>query len=66
MKSGGAPCSSFPDAAAPLAAFVLTGHLAMFAGVGKKVEWDVEKMQCTNMPEINRYARREYRKGWEV
>ena len=66
MKNGGTPCSNFPDAATPLAAFVLTGHLAMFAGVGKKLEWDVEQMKCTNAPEINRFVRREYRKGWEV
>lgn len=66
VKNGGTPCSNFPDSAGPLTAFALAGHLAQFAGVGKKVEWDVEKMQCTNLPEINRYVRREYRKGWEV
>jgi len=38
----------------------------MFAGVGKRLEWDVEKMECTNAPEINRYVRRDYRAGWEV
>jgi len=66
IKNGGTPCSNFIDAAAPLTAFVLTAHLAMFAGVGKKLEWDVEKMECTNAPEVNKYLRREYRKGWEV
>jgi predicted dehydrogenase len=66
VKNGVTPCSDFVGAAGPLAAFVLTGHLAMSAGVGKRVEWDVEKMQCTNMPEINQYVRREYRQGWEV
>ena len=25
-----------------------------------------EKMQCTNKPEMDRFARREYRSGWEV
>jgi hypothetical protein len=65
-KNGTVPCSNFPDAAAPLTAFALAGHLAQFAGVGKKIEWDVEQMKCTNMPEINRYVRREYRSGWEV
>jgi predicted dehydrogenase len=59
-------CSNFPDEAGPLTAFVLTGHLAQRAGVGKKVEWDVEKMECTNMPELNQYVKRTYRKGWEV
>jgi predicted dehydrogenase len=66
MKNGGTPCSNFIDSAGPLTAFALSGHLAMFAGVGKKLQWDVEKMKCINMPEINRYARRQYRKGWEV
>jgi predicted dehydrogenase len=66
MRNGGAPCSNFTDSAGPLTAFALSGHLAQFAGVGKKLEWDVEKMQCTNMPEINKFVRREYRPGWEV
>jgi hypothetical protein len=66
VKNGATPCSDFVGSAGPLAAFVLTGHLAMSAGVGKRVEWDVEKMQCTNMPEINQHVRREYRQGWEV
>jgi len=65
-KNGGTPCSNFAEAAAPLTIFAQTSHLASFAGVGKKLEWDVEKMQCTNAPEINRYTRREYRQGWEV
>ncbi len=66
VKNGGTPCSSFPESAAPLTVFAQTSHLAQFAGVGKKLTWDVEKMECTNMPEINKFARREYRKGWEV
>jgi predicted dehydrogenase len=66
LKNGTTPCSNFPDASGPLTAFALAGHLAQFAGVGKKLEWDVEAMKCTNMPEINRYVRRTYRPGWEV
>jgi predicted dehydrogenase len=66
LKNGGTPCSNFPDAAAPLASFVLTGHLAMFAGVGKKLEWDVEKMRVTNDSRANRYVWRECWKGWEA
>lgn len=65
-RNGTTPCSNFTDAAGPLTAFALTAHLAMFAGVGQKLEWDVDKMQCTNLPAINRFVRREYRKGWEV
>jgi predicted dehydrogenase len=66
MRNDGTPCSNFVDSAAWLTSFALTGLLASFAGPGKKIEWDVEKMQCTNLPEINQYVRREYRKGWEV
>lgn len=66
MRHGGMPCSNFPDSTAPLTAFALCGHLAMFAGVGKKLEWNVEKMECTNVPEVNQYVRRTYRPGWEV
>lgn len=66
LKHGTVPCSNFPDSAAPLTAFALTGHLAQFAGVGRKLEWDVDAMKCTNVPEVNRYVRREYRAGWEV
>jgi len=66
IRNGGTPASNFPDAAGPLSAWVLTGHLAMFAGKGVKLEWDVEKMECTNHPELNRFVRRTYRKGWEV
>jgi len=66
LKNGGTPCSNFPDSAAPLTSFAQTSHLAQFAGVGRKLEWDVENMKCTNYPEINKFARRTYRPGWEV
>jgi len=45
---------------------VLTGHLAQLAGVGKTVEWDCEKMQCTNLPELNEHVARKYREGWGI
>jgi len=66
IRSGGAPVSNFIDAGGPLTAMALTGHLAQYAGIGGRIEWDVEKMQCTNKPELNRFVRREYRSGWEV
>ena len=59
LKNGGTPCSDFVTAAGPLASFALSGHLAMLAGVGKKVEWDVPSMQCVNLPEANKFARRD-------
>jgi len=66
IKNGGSPCANFVDYAGRMTAFILTGLLAQIAGVGKKVEWDVEKMECTNIPELNKHVKREYRKGWEV
>ncbi|HSA03455.1 MAG TPA: hypothetical protein P5055_22230, partial [Candidatus Paceibacterota bacterium] len=66
IRNGGAPASNFPDAAAPLTSMALTGHLAQFAGKGSKIEWDVEKMACTNKPDVNRHVKRQYREGWEV
>jgi len=62
-----APClSDFGAFAGPLLEAMYVGHLAMRAGVGRKVEWDGPNMKCTNMPELNRYATREYRKGWQL
>jgi hypothetical protein len=66
IRNGGTPASNFPGAAAPLTSIALTGHLAQFAGMGSRIEWDMEKMECTNKPEINRLVRRDYRPGWEV
>ena len=66
IRTGGSPVSNFIDAGGPLTAMALTGHLAQYAGIGGKIEWDVEKMECTNKPEFNKFVRREYRSGWEV
>jgi predicted dehydrogenase len=66
LKNNGAPVSTFPDYSGPLTEWILTGQLAMFAGRGKKVEWDVAAMKCTNFDEVNQYVQRTYRKGWEV
>ena len=52
------------DYAGPLAEAVLLGNVAVRAG--KKIEWDAAKMKVTNVPEANRYIRRDYRKGWEL
>jgi hypothetical protein len=63
---GGEPASSNFDYAGPFTEFVLTGVLASRAGVGKKLEWDVGELRCTNEKDVNRWVKREYRKGWEV
>ncbi len=66
IRNGGTPASNFPDAAAPLTSIALSGHLAQFAGQGSKIDWDVDKMACTNNAEVNQYVKRDYRSGWEV
>ena len=65
-KNYGTPCSNFPDYSGPFTEMILTGQLAMFAGAGKQVQWDVAAMKCTNRDELNKYLKRSYRKGWEV
>jgi hypothetical protein len=47
-----------------LTEFTLLGNLAQHAGVGKKVEWDGPNMKVTNLPELNEWLKRPYRKGW--
>ena len=34
------------------------------AGVGKKVEWGGPNLKVTNLPELNEWLQRPYRKGW--
>ena len=63
---GEGPASSNFDYAGPFTEFVLTGVLASRAGIGKKLEWDVAKLLCSNVAEVNRWVKRDYRKGWEV
>jgi hypothetical protein len=64
---GGAPTTSnFTDSGGPLTELLLLGILGMRAGEGKKIEWDAKNLKCTNIPELNQYVKRQYRKGWEV
>jgi predicted dehydrogenase len=63
---GGEPASSNFNVSGPFTEFVLTGVLASRAGVGKRLEWDVEKLLCSNVADVNQWVKRAYRKGWEV
>ena len=60
---GGEPAVANFDYAAPFAEMMLLGDLAIKAGLGQKVEWDGNKV--TNKPDLNRFIKREARKGWE-
>jgi predicted dehydrogenase len=49
-----------------LTEFTLLGNLAQYAGVGKKVEWNGPEMRVTNLPELNRWIKRDYREQWRL
>ncbi|HEY3862018.1 MAG TPA: Gfo/Idh/MocA family oxidoreductase [Verrucomicrobiae bacterium] len=51
---------------ARLTEYCLLGNLAQHAGEGNKVMWDGPNMRVTNIPELNRWVKREDRKGWVV
>ena len=44
-----------------------SNHLGNVAHrVGKKLQWDAEKMRATNAPAADAFLQREYRKGWTL
>ncbi|MHC4566021.1 MAG: Gfo/Idh/MocA family protein [Planctomycetota bacterium] len=68
---GGKPAGSNFDHAGPLAEAVLLGNVALRASLKKKLTrtrllWDSEKFEFTNMPEANKYLKRDYREGWSL
>jgi predicted dehydrogenase len=54
------------DYSARLTEFTLLGNLAQHAGQGNKVQWDGPNMKVLNLPDLNRFLRREYRSGWQA
>lgn len=66
QAGSGQTFSAFATFAGPFLEMLLVGHLAMRAGLNKPVEWDGAKMKCTNLPDLNQYVQREYRKGWTL
>lgn len=63
VRGGPAPYSNF-DIAGLLTEFILLGNVAI--RTGKKLEWDGPNCKVTNVPEADKYVRKEYRKGWEL
>jgi predicted dehydrogenase len=49
----------------PLTETVLLGVLAQRAP-GHRLEWDSQRLQVSNMPELNPHVHKEYRKGWTL
>jgi len=56
---GGDPAGANFDYSGKLTEMVLLGNLAV--RTGKYIEWDAERMVCTNVPEANQYVRKPYR-----
>jgi predicted dehydrogenase len=54
-KGGATPGSNF-NYSAPLTEMVLLGNLAIRAD-GKRIEWDAENMEVTNMQDLNTYLK---------
>ncbi len=54
------------DYSTRLTEFTLLGNLAQHAGPEKKVEWDGPRMRVKNLPELNAWVKRDYRKGWSI
>lgn len=63
---GGPTFSGFGTFSGPFMETLLVGHLAMLAGLNKPVEWDGAAMRVKNLPELNQFVSREYRKGWSL
>ena len=62
-KGGPKGLSNF-DYAGPLAETILLGNIAALAQ--QKLQWDGPNMKVTNLPEANKFLRREYRQGWTL
>jgi predicted dehydrogenase len=61
---GGPPASSNFDISGPFVEWVLLGNVAI--RVGKKLQWDSERLRVTNAPEADELIRGSYRQGWEI
>jgi predicted dehydrogenase len=66
MIKEGTPAYSNFDIAAYLAEVILLGCIALRMGEGVRMEWDGPNMKSTNLPEAERFVRRNNRPGWEA
>jgi len=63
IRLGGTTTCRF-DYSGPLTETALLGNVAY--RVGKKLEWDFEKLRATNCPEADRFLQHQYRAGWKI
>ena len=62
-KGGPKPLANF-DYSGPLTETILLGNVA--ARAGQKLAWDGPNFKVTNLPEADKYLRRQYRQGWTL
>ena len=62
-KGGPKPLANF-DYAGPLTETILLGNVAALAG--RKIKWNGPKLKVADMPEANKYLKRDYRQGWTL
>ncbi len=60
----GRPAGANFDYSAPLTEICLLGVIAR--RMDARIEWDAANMAVSNLPEANKYVRREYRAGWSL
>ncbi len=63
-KGGTTPCSNF-EVSGPMTEIVLLGNLAIRTP-GQRLLWDGEKVAVTNVPEANKFVKREYYGDWTL
>jgi predicted dehydrogenase len=63
IKTGGKTTCQF-DYSGPLTETALLGNVAY--RVGKKLEWDAQKLSATNCREADQFIQHHYRKGWTL
>jgi predicted dehydrogenase len=63
---GEAQASSPFDYGAALTEVMLLGIVALRTGQGRKIHYNAERMEVTNVPDANQYLTREYRAGWTI
>ena len=61
---GGQPAMSNYNYSSRLTETMLLGNLALRAG--GRIEWDAKDQRVTNLPEANKFVRREYRSGYTI
>jgi len=62
-KGGPKPLANF-DYSGPLTETILLGNVA--ARAGQKLNWDGPNFKVTNLPDADKYLRRQYRQGWTL